>query len=969
MSPGVYIQERDRGRRRIRPITPIFIGDEQGGGGGGGGGGDIPETFFIYGMGDNYYFQLAQPNYDILYTPVQIPNISGVTKVVAQIGDDVCALRNDGYLWIWGASYITPEKMWDIEWSDVVASPFGNAFLGIKPDGTLWAWGANNSAQLGLGDTVNRETPTQVGTETDWVQLAMNNLAVVGIRASGSNTLWGWGVNSEGELALGTPPSYTPITTPIQIGDISGWEKIVLANGVLFAIKEDGTLWSAGSSIGLLGQYDYEDEEFTGYSYSLNQVGSDTDWQDVSAYQRDGVALGLKTNGELYSWGNNNGGAQGLGTYCETPVPTRVGTDTWESLGVNAGFTSHAMKNGGQLWGWGDGWLVGNNSSGDILSPLPVGRVFSKVYKLNELNMYGIASDGTLYGWGRNYASFGIIDRSPMGINLAGTVKFSTAPIKVTPDNIWVSASNNDSLLNAFGIKSDGSLWSWGDNKYGQLGYGNKEFGKTPQPVLLTGSLSESRWKTVSAGKYSTVAITTDGKLATWGTNTSVGLLGIGSRGTECLGTTFRDKSDINFYYPIWIEQGSTWKEASLSDTHALAIQSNGTLWAWGENSYGELGIGTYEVEPSPVQVGMESDWKYVSIATGMSVGIKESGSLWGWGYNKGYCLALPTDSDYGTPRCISSGPWKQVVVHSWNGNGFGIKQDGTLWGWGDNRQGFIPTPEGTLVDEGLTGLFNSSSALGCNIGEFISFPSSSTRIVTTGADATVESIENILIGQASLLESMTPTVQDPEYGGNDEGYWILSLPFNVEYNGTSYDSIYVNSNSYVSFGGSYIGYDMTEETPLNDKIYISAYDNYVYRIYYGQEGDTFRIRWEGNTQYDESGVAKVWEMVFYQNAPNQIDIHVGDNGNWTPPGDYIKRPVLMDSGSWERVTPFGVVKSDGTLWTWGRNDRGQMGVGDTNNRTELTQVGSATDWRDISDATTLQPNWGYSTKIGLKSS
>lgn len=150
----------------------------------------------------------------------------------------------------------------------------------------------------------------------------------------------------------------------------------------------------------------------------------------------------------------------------------------------------------------------------------------------------------------------------------------------------------------------------------------------------------------------------------------------------------------------------------------------------------------------------------------------------------------------------------------------------------------------------------------------------------STNAEASVSSISSSLLGAGSLSSATSPTV-----GSNDDGYWTLALPFDIEYLGTTYSNIYVGTNSYVTFGsGSSVYAGISVSTPNLPKIMLCAADNSVQRIYYGVEGTTpnrtYRVRIEGNAS--TTGVlgspGMVSEYVFYENNPSQIDLQVGAN-------------------------------------------------------------------------------------------
>ena len=170
----------------------------------------------------------------------------------------------------------------------------------------------------------------------------------------------------------------------------------------------------------------------------------------------------------------------------------------------------------------------------------------------------------------------------------------------------------------------------------------------------------------------------------------------------------------------------------------------------------------------------------------------------------------------------------------------------------------------------------------------------------TVPATATVTTITNSLLGAASLTPSTTPTS-----GDTDDGYWLLSLPFNVTYLGTSYSDIYVGTNFYLTFtGGSSLYDNLDADTPNLPKIMMCAGDRSVQRIYYGTEGTapnrTYRIRIEGHNTYDGGSLGSptvVFEYVFYEATPDQIDLQIGINGAKTDANDGFTNTQLNGWG------------------------------------------------------------------------
>jgi hypothetical protein len=185
--------------------------------------------------------------------------------------------------------------------------------------------------------------------------------------------------------------------------------------------------------------------------------------------------------------------------------------------------------------------------------------------------------------------------------------------------------------------------------------------------------------------------------------------------------------------------------------------------------------------------------------------------------------------------------------------------------------------------DLGITGLALPNAELP-GTTNFSAQSNTSKRIITNGSSGIVTSITNSLLGAGSLTSSTTPSV-----GNNDDGYWILTLPFSIQFGGLTTNVIYPGTNTYITFGGgSQVYSGLSFSNPPFHKIMMSCADNSCQRLYYGVEGSTpnrtYRIRYEGNAS--TGGVlgspGMVYEAVFYENLPTKIDIHMGVNNRYS---------------------------------------------------------------------------------------
>lgn len=261
-----------------------------------------------------------------------------------------------------------------------------------------------------------------------------------------------------------------------------------------------------------------------------------------------------------------------------------------------------------------------------------------------------------LWVWGRNY-------NSALGTNNSYTISTSSPVQTVSGGTNWKSAVA--SQTHSAAIKTDGTLWLWGNGYYG--GLGNNSFISRSSPVQTVSG--GTNWKSISISPFSSAAIKTDGSLWLWG---------YGNRGT--LG----NNSLVNRSSPVQtISAGTNWKSISNGLT-MLAIKIDGTLWGWGANINGTLGTNSLIDRSSPVQtISGGTNWKSVSLTSNFSGAIKTDGTLWMWGSSYHGGLGNNSRISASSPvQTISSGTnWKSVAVGP--GNTSAIKTDGTLWMWG----------------------------------------------------------------------------------------------------------------------------------------------------------------------------------------------------------------------------------------------------------------------------------------------
>jgi alpha-tubulin suppressor-like RCC1 family protein len=314
-------------------------------------------------------------------------------------------------------------------------------------------------------------------------------------------------------------------------------------------------------------------------------------------------------------------------------------------------------------WGGNDSGQLGDNTVVKKSSPIQTiafGANWKQVSCGYDSNV-GVKTDGTLWIWGAN-ASYG-----QLGDN---TVTPKSSPVQTIAFGAnWKQVSSG--YRNTAAIKTDGTLWTWGRGDLGQLGDNTVVSKSSPVQTITIGT----NWMQVSAGRRHTAAIKTDGTLWCWGNN-QFGQLG--------------DNTATSRSSPVQtVAFGTNWKQVSTGYQITAAIKTDGTFWTWGYNNNGQLGTNTITHRSSPVQtIAFGTNWKQVSCGSFQMAAIKTDGTLWTWGNNASGQLGDNTTTKRSSPvQTIAFGTnWK--IADCGIGHAAAIKTDGTLWIWGDNTSG-----------------------------------------------------------------------------------------------------------------------------------------------------------------------------------------------------------------------------------------------------------------------------------------
>ncbi len=434
-----------------------------------------------------------------------------------------------------------------------------NHALALRTDGRLYAWG---NAAFGQTGTLSKilASPNQLTGTFTLMPSCMQGYHMLLITGTANAKFAG--TNLYGEVGSFTSGNWYQTLTNTAIG--SSWQQIACGGMFSLGIDTVGKAWGFGfGGPGVLGNG--STGTVNASPVQVSSVGTNS-WTQVTA----GVfhAMGIQTDGSLWSWGYSGDGQLGDGTYQATiPSPVKIGAQSWAQIAAG-GWHSIGIDSSGNMFGWGwnaDG-QIGNNATTGRSSPVQVtiaGPWKSAAAGWNH--SIALKVDGTLWTSGSNY-------NGQLGDS---TATFRKVFAQIGTDS-WTQVTAG--RYHSAGIKVDGTLWAWGDNTYGAIGH-NQIPGMVSSPVQISGS-----WSQVVAGFDMFLGKKSDGTYWTWGGNRS-GNLGIG----------------INTFSPVQV--AGSWTQIHAGNGFSAAVKTNGTLWVWGTNTQGELGLGDTAIRSSPVQI------------------------------------------------------------------------------------------------------------------------------------------------------------------------------------------------------------------------------------------------------------------------------------------------------------------------------------------------------------------------------
>ncbi len=320
------------------------------------------------------------------------------------------------------------------------------------------------------------------------------------------------------------------------------------------------------------------------------------------------------------------------------------------------------LASDGSLWSWGEerlGWPVLGLANTNIQNTTSLRRIGNDTdwvsIAVGDSQNLAIKSDGTLWGWGENL-SYQLGD---------GTKITRPTPVPSITGNDWKQAATGTS---SFGLKNDGTLWAWGNNWCGQLGVGS-----TKESINAVQVGTSTNWTKILGGGIQSVGLQSDGSLWFWGSLTG----------------DSKDKNKI--LVPTRISPDTNWVDACFGYFTMFALKSDGTLWTWGlkadiYNGGPDNGLDGSLAQITPTQIGSESDWLSFSSSPGCFYLLlrKKDGSLWALDASEHSTIKSPNAYKPIVPRKINFN--KNIATYAAGGSNLGIilTHDGEVWTWGN---------------------------------------------------------------------------------------------------------------------------------------------------------------------------------------------------------------------------------------------------------------------------------------------
>lgn len=927
----------------------------------------------LWSWGKNTFSEAGTGNVTPVLTPAKIAAVTGTkfTQVAAGVLS-MYAVDVDGGLWTWGRDNVgqlgntsavggtkVPTKLAGATWKTVDAGD--NHACGIRTDGSLWCWGSGDGKWRGSTSYAAAPVRVHVAGESDattapttFTALSVGATHQVAISAAGD--VYTWGAGTGGQLGLGNTSTKTQPTRVTFAGTTATFVDVAASVGTTYAVDAYGRLYAWGAS----GHGQLGDGETVGATSPV-RVASNILFRSV--YAAGATAYGVARDGTLYTWGAAADGALGTGDDTGQHTPTAVSDDA-AFLTVAATAPSStiraAVDSTHRLWVWGAG---DTGSFGDG-SSTPQTRDEAQQQRIRAgggITVTQIAAgtnhtvtlgtDGTVWAFGLNSSGqLGNGTKQNASTSVHAKATYTDKPAQVTVGQnftivtgqlgraVGAGHSNVGQLTGTSSRpvpgpvttdqfasvvaghshtvaidRATGGVVAWGKNTYGQVGNGSTS--NATAPVDVKGLPADAKFVQVAAGQSFSAALDIDGNVYTWGRNVD-GQLGDGS--------TVDRHTATKTLLPAPVVR------IAAGDHHMLALDADGQLWAWGKNTSGQLGIGSRGAARAiPVEVPTSLRFVAIDGAGDHSVAVTSNGKLAGWGGASQY------DSGHGNtttnaPAIIDSSKDRTFSTVAADGkHSFALDSTGNLFGWGTNTGGSLGRAT-VAAPTSITGM-----------GPVVSVDTSATHSAAVAADGKVYLTGANTNGQlgngsttgAGSFTSMTgwPTTvqaQTAAYAKRD-GTWQQPTFVQVDAGGHTTAAIDEHGHLWAWGSGSAGQLGAGTNQGATAPQLVTASTRFA-AVSVGAQ-TTAALSVDGTVWVFGAGTNAANGRAFNTSLPQRVG---------------ITGPVkAVDTGTAHTVA----VAADGdTVYAWGRNDQGQLGVAAGANQVFPVKVART----DIAEAT-----------------
>jgi len=781
----------------------------------------------------------------------------------------------------------------------IVGQGYGNTIT-LKEDGTVWATGKNDYGQLGVGDTTNRNTSVQVKIDENTylenvIKIDVTDNTTIALTKTGE--VYAWGKNEFGELGLGDR-TYRSYATRVKGIDGNGYlENIIdVANGDenSYAIDKNGNVYGWGD-----GNYHQIDDTETSRT-TPTQMSDCTNAISVSA--GDCFMAVMQSNSNTLERGYNRYGQRGNGTTADTPTGTCiVGNDINKICAGND--ATLIIREDGTVWaagrnrygelGLGD---TSNRASFTKLTLEDGTEIKAKYGELNSSVTTILGKDGKVYATG--YNGYGQLSNG----TITNTSKLKTMlnedGTEVT-DAILIKIGEMYELDRNTGvIRKDGTVWVSGDNTYGQIGNsGNTSatylskmgdgFLNYPEKVITVGVDKSQKINPLLFNIQDDMNVYTDSTTKVGTLNyeiedsniaelTTLGMITGKQQGITKIKVTDTSTKRTT---SIWVKVVNDSNiQISLGYKFSVALKQDGTVWSWGQNNDGELGLGNTTEYDEPQQI-TEITEKITDVKTGYyhSIALTEKGEVYTWGYNGYGQLGNGTSENSTTPVKVT-GLKNVAKIDAYKYMTIVSTQNGEVYVWG---RGYGKTPV----------KLNFSRKIIDVAGNIVLAENRKAYNLTETASYGKDLIK-ISAGESHYL-GLTSDGEVYAWGGN--GYGQLGDGTNT--------STYTEPTKVVTPDG---------KSKISKIVDISAGN--MYSIITDKDGKVYTF---GN--YGDYRTANT----VHSNKPVEIQ-------------DLYKTELVAASEGGHTA----IVDWDGNVYTVGLNDYGQLGLKDTTTRSKFEKIG-----------------------------